>query len=159
MEIQSSIFPLLPWVLSFVPRQHKPIQPWRLGALDIASASGMRRPGFESRRGIRFLGKHSSAVVYKMTYICNMHCLCVKRGLATKIYSFIQFKAIIPCRHGHDQVVLDSPAESRVVRSNPTKGQGGGLKKRRFFRGQFLQHESPPQLCPQGVNLAPREGP
>jgi hypothetical protein len=27
----------------------------------------MRRPGFESRQDIRFLGKHSSAVVYKMT--------------------------------------------------------------------------------------------
>jgi hypothetical protein len=26
-----------------------------------------RRPGFESRQVIRFLGKHSSAVVYKMT--------------------------------------------------------------------------------------------
>jgi hypothetical protein len=25
------------------------------------------RPGFESRQGIRCLGKHSSAVVYKMT--------------------------------------------------------------------------------------------
>jgi hypothetical protein len=41
--------------------------PWRRGAVDIASASRMRRPGFESRQGIRFLGKHSSAVVYKMT--------------------------------------------------------------------------------------------
>jgi hypothetical protein len=37
----------------------------RRGAVDIASASGKRRPGFESRQGIRFLGKHSSAVVYK----------------------------------------------------------------------------------------------
>jgi hypothetical protein len=41
--------------------------PWRRGKVDIASASGTRRPGFESRQGIRFLGKHSSAVVYKMT--------------------------------------------------------------------------------------------
>jgi hypothetical protein len=41
--------------------------PWRRGAVDIASTSGMRRPEFESHQGIRFLGKHSSAVVYKMT--------------------------------------------------------------------------------------------
>jgi hypothetical protein len=40
--------------------------PWRRGAVDIASASRTRRPGFEFRRGIRFLGKHSSAVVYKI---------------------------------------------------------------------------------------------
>jgi hypothetical protein len=33
----------------------------------IASASRTRRPGFESGQGIRFLGKHSNAVVYKMT--------------------------------------------------------------------------------------------
>jgi hypothetical protein len=32
---------------------------WRRGAMDIASASGTIRPGFESRRGIRFLGKHT----------------------------------------------------------------------------------------------------
>jgi hypothetical protein len=37
------------------------------GAVDIASASGTRRPGFESPQGIRFLGKHRSAVVHKMT--------------------------------------------------------------------------------------------
>jgi hypothetical protein len=37
-------------------------RPWR-GAVDIASASGTRRPGFEPLQGIRFLGKHSSAVV------------------------------------------------------------------------------------------------
>jgi hypothetical protein len=35
--------------------------------MDIASASGTRRPGFKSRQGLRFLGKHSSAVVFKMT--------------------------------------------------------------------------------------------
>jgi hypothetical protein len=39
---------------------------WR-GAVDIASASGTRRPGFESHKGVRFLGKHSSVVVFKMT--------------------------------------------------------------------------------------------
>jgi hypothetical protein len=39
----------------------------RRGAVDIASASGTRRPGFESRQGRMFLGKHGSAVVYKMT--------------------------------------------------------------------------------------------
>jgi hypothetical protein len=41
--------------------------PWHGGVVDIASASGTGRPGFESLQGIRFLGKHSSAVVYKMT--------------------------------------------------------------------------------------------
>jgi hypothetical protein len=41
--------------------------PWRRGAMDITSASGTRRPGFESRQDIRFLGKHRNAVVYKMT--------------------------------------------------------------------------------------------
>jgi DNA invertase Pin-like site-specific DNA recombinase len=30
--------------------------PWRRVAVDIASASGTRRPGFESRQGIRVLG-------------------------------------------------------------------------------------------------------
>jgi hypothetical protein len=35
--------------------------------VDIASASGTRRPGFESRQGIMFLGNHSSSVVYEMT--------------------------------------------------------------------------------------------
>jgi hypothetical protein len=40
---------------------------WRRGAVGIASASGTRRHGFESCQGIRFLGKHSSAIVYKMT--------------------------------------------------------------------------------------------
>jgi hypothetical protein len=43
------------------------LMPWRRGAVDIASASGTRRPMFESRQGIRFLMKHSSAVLYKMT--------------------------------------------------------------------------------------------
>jgi hypothetical protein len=33
----------------------------------VASASGTRSPGFEFRQGIRFLGKHNSAVVYKIT--------------------------------------------------------------------------------------------
>jgi hypothetical protein len=28
--------------------------PWWRGAVDIASASGTRRPGFQSRQGIRF---------------------------------------------------------------------------------------------------------
>jgi hypothetical protein len=32
--------------------------------LTFASASETRRPGFESRQGILFLGQHSSAVVY-----------------------------------------------------------------------------------------------
>jgi hypothetical protein len=41
--------------------------PWWRGAVDIIVASGTRRPGFESRQRIRFLGKHSIAVVYKMT--------------------------------------------------------------------------------------------
>jgi hypothetical protein len=40
-------------------------KPCQRGAVDIASASRTRRPGFESRQGIRFLGKHSYAVVYK----------------------------------------------------------------------------------------------
>jgi hypothetical protein len=31
--------------------------PWRRGAVDIASASGTRRPGFESRQGIRLFRK------------------------------------------------------------------------------------------------------
>jgi hypothetical protein len=33
-----------------------PLAPWQRGAVDIASASGTRRPGFESRQGIRFWG-------------------------------------------------------------------------------------------------------
>jgi hypothetical protein len=41
--------------------------PWRRGTVDIAFASGTRRPGFESRQGIRILVKHSSTVVYKVT--------------------------------------------------------------------------------------------
>jgi hypothetical protein len=53
----------------FVANQSSGLRPWRRGAVDIASASGTRRPGFESRQGIRFLGKHSS----------NMHCLCVEK--------------------------------------------------------------------------------
>jgi hypothetical protein len=55
--------------------------------VDIASASGTRRPGFESRQGIRFLGKHTSAVVFKMTYVICI--VCVLKGeikaLATKM--------------------------------------------------------------------------
>jgi hypothetical protein len=51
-----------------------PRSPWRRGAMDIASASGMRRPGFESRQGIRFLGKHSNAVVYKLTQYALFVC-------------------------------------------------------------------------------------
>jgi hypothetical protein len=35
---------------------------------------GTRRPGFESHQGIRFLGKHSSAFVYKS--VCK-YALCV----------------------------------------------------------------------------------
>jgi hypothetical protein len=35
--------------------------------MDIASASGTRRSGFDSHQGIRFLGEHSSAVVDKIT--------------------------------------------------------------------------------------------
>jgi hypothetical protein len=50
------------------------ILPWRRGAVDIASASGTRRPGFEYRQSKRFLGKHSSAVVYKMTYYALFVC-------------------------------------------------------------------------------------
>jgi hypothetical protein len=41
-------------------KQNKKKMPWRRGAVDIAPASGTRRPGFKSRQGIRFLGKHSS---------------------------------------------------------------------------------------------------
>jgi hypothetical protein len=54
--------------------------PWRRGAVDIATASGTRRPGFESRQGIRFLGKHSSAVVYKITYIICIVCVLKRRN-------------------------------------------------------------------------------
>jgi hypothetical protein len=50
--------------------------PWGCAAIDIASASGTRRPGFESRQGITFLGKHSSAVLYKLL---DMHCLCFEK--------------------------------------------------------------------------------
>jgi hypothetical protein len=48
--------------------------PRRRGAVDIASASGTRRPGFESRHGIRVLGKHSSVVMYKMTWYALFVC-------------------------------------------------------------------------------------
>jgi hypothetical protein len=53
---------------------------WRRGAVDIASASGKRRPGFESRQGIRSLGEYSSAVVYKMTKYALFLYLKEKRG-------------------------------------------------------------------------------
>jgi hypothetical protein len=64
--------------------------PWRRrGAEDIASASRTRRPGFESRQGMRFLGKHSSAVVY--TYLNDLICIvCVlkkrNKGIVQKIF-------------------------------------------------------------------------
>jgi hypothetical protein len=45
------------------------IMPWRRGAMDIECASGTRRPRFESRQGIRFLGNIA---------MLNMHCLCVE---------------------------------------------------------------------------------
>jgi hypothetical protein len=41
--------------------------PCRRGVVDIGSASGTRRYVFESLQGIRFLGNHGGAVVYKMT--------------------------------------------------------------------------------------------
>jgi hypothetical protein len=43
-------------------------QPLQSGAVDIASASGTRRSRFKSHQGIRFLGKHRSAVEYETTY-------------------------------------------------------------------------------------------
>jgi hypothetical protein len=55
-------------------------KPWRRGAVDIASASGTRRPGFESRQGIRFLGKHGNAVAYKMTLYALFVCRKEKKG-------------------------------------------------------------------------------
>jgi hypothetical protein len=55
--------------------------------VDISYASGTRTPGLESGQGIRFLGKHSSAVVYKNYLICIV---CVLKGeikaLATKLF-------------------------------------------------------------------------
>jgi hypothetical protein len=53
--------------------------------VDIASASGTRRPGLESRQGIRFLGKHNSALEYKMTYVVCFVCE-FKGEIKTKIY-------------------------------------------------------------------------
>jgi hypothetical protein len=38
--------------------------------VDIPSVSGTSRHGFKSRQGMRFLGKHSSAVVYKTCIDC-----------------------------------------------------------------------------------------
>jgi hypothetical protein len=54
--------------------------PWRRGAVNIASASGTRRPGFESHQGIRFLGKHSSAVVYKND-LTSIACVLKRRSM------------------------------------------------------------------------------
>jgi hypothetical protein len=36
----------------------------------------IRSPGFESRQGIRFLGRHSNAVIYNRV---NMHSLCFEK--------------------------------------------------------------------------------
>jgi hypothetical protein len=48
---------------------------WYLAlAMDIASDSWTRRPGFESHQGMGIVGNHSNAVVYNRL---NMHCLCV----------------------------------------------------------------------------------
>jgi hypothetical protein len=60
--------------------------PWRRGAMDIASDSGTRGPGFESHQGIRFLGKHCSDVVYKMPYEVCIVCVLNReiKTLATK---------------------------------------------------------------------------
>jgi hypothetical protein len=63
--------------------------PWQRGAVDIAFASGTRRPVFESRQGIRFLGKHSSAVVYNWL---NMNCLCVEKR---EIKALVTLKKIV----------------------------------------------------------------
>jgi hypothetical protein len=62
--------------------------PWRRGTVDIASASGTRRPGFESRLGIRFLGEHSSAVM--QNYLICIVCVLKRemRALATKKFNF-----------------------------------------------------------------------
>jgi hypothetical protein len=49
----------------FIIKKNK-LMPWWRGSVDIVSSPGTGRPEFESRQGIRFLGKHSSAVVYKM---------------------------------------------------------------------------------------------
>jgi hypothetical protein len=50
------------------------LEPWRRGAVDIASALGTRIPRFESRQSIRFFREHSSAVVYKMTQYALFVC-------------------------------------------------------------------------------------
>jgi hypothetical protein len=57
--------------------------PGRRGAVDIVS--GTRRPGFESCQVIIFLGKHSSAVMYKM-----MGCVLKLeiKAVATNLYIF-----------------------------------------------------------------------
>jgi hypothetical protein len=53
--------------------------------VDIASSFGTIRPGFESHQGVRFLGKHNSAVVNDSICI-----VCVLKGeikaVATKIF-------------------------------------------------------------------------
>jgi hypothetical protein len=51
------------WLISLCSK------PWRRGAVDITSVSWTRRPGFESHKGIRFLGRHSRAVVYDLICI------------------------------------------------------------------------------------------
>jgi hypothetical protein len=69
-----SFFPLFSKKLtrtnSFRTNCFRTVLPWRRGAVDIASVSRTRRPGFESRQGIRFLGKRGSAVVYKIDLMC-----------------------------------------------------------------------------------------
>jgi hypothetical protein len=42
----------------------------------VAQSTQNRRHGFEFHQGIRFLGSHSNAVVYKQL---NMHCLCIEK--------------------------------------------------------------------------------
>jgi hypothetical protein len=68
---------------SWPPPPPKKPAPWRRVAVDIESASGTRRPWFESHQGIRFLGKHSSAVVYKITY--NALFVCWKMKLQKRL--------------------------------------------------------------------------
>jgi hypothetical protein len=72
------------------------MSPWQRGAVDIASASGMRGPGFESRQGIGFLGKHCSAVVFKMTL--HMCFVCVLKG-EIKALASKTFKKIANCQN------------------------------------------------------------
>jgi hypothetical protein len=46
--------------------------------VDIAYASGTRRPGFKSRQVPKVLGKHSCAVVHKMTQYALFVCREIK---------------------------------------------------------------------------------